>query len=177
MFARGTCFSMSPPNSRFPAPTRARGMTASKKAMWTHSRGRPFTVDGTLQDLLPKSGHRQLDRQVCRLIMLVDHGIHFDDLEARHATVIGDDLHSKVSLSVRSTTAHGSPNSRRVFRVDPVHIKRHVITGRTASHCAQCLFHHRTHAPLIDVAHRVYLGDTGSANVFLLGLIDIANAD
>src|SRR5262249_45589751 len=108
--------------------------------------------DQQLQNLLPKSGHRQLNRQVGGLIMLVDYRIYFNDRKARHAAVVGDDLHSEMSLAIGSSAAHRRPDARRVFRIDPVHIERHVITRCAASGGAQRLFHDRTHAALVDVA-------------------------
>src|SRR5262245_34744847 len=109
--------------------------------------------------------------------MLVNDGIDFNDLEASHATVVGDDLHSEVSLSVRSPAAYRSPDARRVFRIDPVHVEGNMVASRTAPGSAQRFFHYCAHAALVDVAHRVHLGDTGTAYVFFLRLIDVAHAD
>lgn len=46
----------------------------------------------SLQDLLPKRGQRQFDRQLGGLVTFVEYGIDFYDFETQHATVVGDGL-------------------------------------------------------------------------------------
>src|SRR6478752_249984 len=108
--------------------------------------------------------------------MLVDDGIHFDNFEAQHAAVVGNDLHRKVSFAVGSAPAHGSADCMRVFGIDPVHVERDVVAGSTAPGNAQGFFHDGAHAALVDVAHGED-ADAGAPDVFFLDRIDVANAD
>src|SRR5271169_6582806 len=107
--------------------------------------------------------------------MLVDHGIDFDDFKTQHATVIGNDLHGKVSLAVGRAAAHGSTHAGRVFGIDPVHVERNVVAGGAATRHAQGFFHHGTHATLVNVAHGED-ADSGAPNIFFLHCVDVAHA-
>src|ERR1039457_1758386 len=71
--------------------------------------------DRALQNLLPKRRERQFDGQVRRAIVLVDHGIHFNDLETQHAAVVGDDLHRQVSLAIGCSSTNRRADAGRVF--------------------------------------------------------------
>src|SRR5438270_7699361 len=54
---------------------------------------RSFFIDRCVscsEDLFPKHRHRQLHRQHSSSVVFVDDGIHFDDLKAGHAAVVGD---------------------------------------------------------------------------------------
>src|SRR5579864_6685478 len=116
--------------------------------------GDPNVVDRTsLENFLAEGRKRKLHGQVGSLIVFVDHWIHFDNLEAQQPAMVGDDFHGEVRFAIRRATPHGSADAWCVFRIDPVHIERHVIAGRDASGHAKSFFHHGSHAAFIDIAH------------------------
>src|ERR1700691_1069576 len=135
----------------------------------------PKLLHKPLQYLLPKRRQCQLPRQVGSPVVFVDHGIHFDNLETHHASVISNDFHSQVSLAISSTAAHRSAHARRVLGIDPVHVERDVIAGGPASGHAQGLFHHSTHAALVNVAHGED-ANAGATHVFLFNRIDVSHS-
>src|SRR5579862_2224931 len=108
----------------------------------------------SLKNLLPESRQRQLYRQIGGAIVFVDDGIHFDDFEAQHAAVIGNDFHGEVRFAVSSAAADRSAHAGRILRIDPVHVERNVVPGGAAPSQSQRLFHDGAHAALVDVAHR-----------------------
>src|SRR5690348_6876226 len=110
-------------------------------------------------------------------VVLVDDRIDFDDLEAEHTAVIGDDLHGEMGFAVGGAAAHRGADAGRVFGVDPIHVERNVVSGGAAAGGAEGLFHDSTHAALVDVAHGVDLGDAGSLDVFFFRGVDVAHAD
>src|ERR1700689_142546 len=105
------------------------------------------------QNFLAECRERQLDRQVGGAVVLVDHGIHFDNFEAEHAAVVGDDFHGEVRLAVGGAAAYGSAHSGGVLGIDPVHVEGNVVAGRAASGHAEGFFHDCAHAALVNVAH------------------------
>ena len=50
-------------------------------------------------------------------------GIHFDDFEAKHASVIGNDFHSEVSLAVGCAAPNWSADAGSILGINPVHIE------------------------------------------------------
>src|SRR6266850_4918980 len=89
---------------------------------------RSFFIDQKrLEDFLAEHRHCQLHRQHRRRVVLVDHRIHFYDLEAGHTAMVSDDLHRQVSLTVSSSALHRGADARRVFRIDPIHVERDMI--------------------------------------------------
>src|SRR2546423_15668313 len=107
--------------------------------------------------------------------MLVDDRIDFNNLEAGHASVVGDDFHGQVGFTITGAAAHRSSHAGSVFRIDPIHVERNVISGGVASGNAQRFFNHSAHAALINIAHGVDL-NAGLLDIFLLPRIHIANA-
>ena len=92
--------------------------------------------------------------------------------------VVGNDLHGQVGFAVGGAAADGGADSGGILGVDPVHIERDMVAaGGAAAGGAQCLLHHRSHAALVDVAHGVDLCDPGTADIFALGGVDVADAD
>src|SRR4029079_5893575 len=132
---------------------------------------------GKLEYLFPKRRARKLHRKVGGAVVLVDYRVHFDDFEAEHAAVVGDDLHGEVGFAVGCAPAHGGCDSGSIFGVDPVHVEGNVVTGGAASGCPQRLFHDGAHSALVDVAHGVDLCHAGPLDVGAFGGIDVPNAD
>src|SRR5947208_10004640 len=89
--------------------------------------------------------------------------------------MVGDDLHCQVSFAVAGAAADRRSHTRRVFRINPVHVERDVIAGGAASGGAQGFFNDLAHAPLVNVAHGIDL-DASLANVFALPRINVAHA-
>src|ERR1700677_4709329 len=108
--------------------------------------------------------------------MLVDHGIYFDDLEAQHAAVVGDDFHRQMSFAIGRAAADRGADAGGVFGVDPIHVERDVIAGGAASGHTQRFFHYRSHATLVDVAHGED-ADAGAADILFFDGVDVADAD
>src|ERR1700728_189814 len=108
--------------------------------------------------------------------MLVDNRIHFDDFEAQHAAVVGNDFHGQMSFAIGRAAADGSAHARSVFGIDPVHIERDVITGGTAAGNAESFLHYGPHTAFIDVAHGED-ANAGTAHVFFFDGVDVAHSD
>src|SRR6185503_4855755 len=114
--------------------------------------------------------------QIGGAVVLVDDGVYFDDFEAEHAAVVGEDLHGEVGFAVGCAAADRGSDAGCILGIDPVHIERDVIAGCTAPRCPESFLHDGSHAALVDVAHRVDLADASLANVGTLGGIDVPDA-
>src|SRR5437016_5204850 len=60
----------------------------------------------------------QFDGEVGGAVVLVDHRVDFDDFEAEHAAVVGEDLHRQVSFAISCAAAHRGAAGRGVGRVE-----------------------------------------------------------
>ena len=86
-----------------------------------------------LQNLFSKRRKCKFHSQVGCLVVFVNYRIDLNDLEAKHAAVVGNNLHGEVGFTVGGTAADWRADSRRVFGINPIHIERDVISGRAAS--------------------------------------------
>src|SRR5205823_2563058 len=86
-----------------------------------------------LKNFLSKGTQRQLNRQIGRLVVLVDYRINFNDFETGHASMVGDDFHRQMALAISGAAADRRAHARSVLRIDPIHVERNVIAGGVAA--------------------------------------------
>src|SRR5580704_3181011 len=127
------------------------------------------------QNLLAEGGQGQLHCQVGSAVVLVDHGIHFHDLETQHAAVVGDDLHGQVSFAVGGAATDRSSHAGRVFGIDPIHVEGDVIAGGAPAGHAQGFFDDRAHATLVNIAHGEN-SDAGTADILFFNGVNVAHS-
>src|SRR5580704_4461874 len=145
-----SCSPLRPPNSM---PTRSFFMTFQCGRGRTSRQSQDWYIRTGLQNLFPKCRQRQFHGQFGGAVVLVDHGIHFDNLEADHAAVIGDDLHGEMGFAIGRAAADRSAYAGRVLGINPIHVERNVIAGGAAPGHSQSFFHDGAHAAFVNVAH------------------------
>src|SRR3954447_10051991 len=79
-----------------------------------------------LEDAGPESARDELDRELGRLVLLVEDRIDLDDLERAREAGLGDELHRQVRLPVGKTAGDGGADAGRDVRLEGVNVEADV---------------------------------------------------
>ena len=109
-------------------------------------------------------------------IVLVEHGVHLDQVESDQLARIGEHLHRKMCFAIGHAARNRRANPRRLVRREAVEVEGDPDARRAVGRDRDRLFHHAAHAPFVDRAH----GQGAKlplADVFPFGFIGVAQAD
>src|SRR3954464_8206020 len=128
-----------------------------------------------LEDAGAEGARDELDRELGRLVLLVEDRIDLHDLQRARETGLGDELHRQVRLAVGKTAAYGGADAGRDVRLEGVHVQADVDEAG-AGDGRHRLANHAFHSKPVYVAHRVDL-DVELRKKLGLGGIERAGGD